>query len=122
MNPIDQLIQEHVLIERLLKVTNGLLEQLLMGKTVRRDVFQEITRFFDIFADGYHHQKEEMELFPLLIECGMSAEQGPIGVMMLEHSEARCLTEQFGRMAELKKITHYSSWPGICCMRETKLR
>ncbi|HET8705524.1 MAG TPA: hemerythrin domain-containing protein [Pseudomonadales bacterium] len=100
MSPIDLLIQEHLLIERLLKLADSLFERLLEGRAVRRDVFQEIYRFFDVFADGYHHQKEERELFPLLVECGLAADKGPIAVMMLEHCEARSLTEQFGRAAD----------------------
>lgn len=100
MSPTLLLIQEHDLIERLLEVTDELLTQLARGHHPRRDVFQDITRFFDIFADGYHHHKEEQELFPLLMECGLPSDHGPIAAMLLEHCEARSLTEQFGRAAD----------------------
>lgn len=41
------------------------------------------------YADGFHHTKEENLLFPLLVKKGLSAEQGPIAVMLHEHVQGR---------------------------------
>lgn len=41
------------------------------------------------FADGLHHAKEENLFFPLLAEKGFSIQQGPLAVMLHEHSEGR---------------------------------
>lgn len=47
--------------------------------------------FFRRFADACHHAKEEQALFPLLEQRGVPKERGPIGMMLLEHSEGRGL-------------------------------
>jgi hemerythrin-like domain-containing protein len=41
------------------------------------------------FADGIHHAKEENLLFPKLEEKGFSPHQGPVAVMLHEHTEGR---------------------------------
>jgi hemerythrin-like domain-containing protein len=47
--------------------------------------------FFRKFADACHHAKEEHALFPLLEARGVPNRGGPIGMMLLEHSEGRQL-------------------------------
>jgi hemerythrin-like domain-containing protein len=47
--------------------------------------------FFRRFADACHHAKEEQALFPLLEARGIPRQGGPIGMMLLEHSEGRQL-------------------------------
>ncbi len=41
------------------------------------------------YADGFHHAKEESILFPALEVKGMSPHQGPVAVMLSEHSQGR---------------------------------
>ncbi len=41
------------------------------------------------YADGLHHAKEENLLFPLMSERGFSATQGPVAVMLQEHTAGR---------------------------------
>jgi hemerythrin-like domain-containing protein len=45
--------------------------------------------FFQQFADGCHHAKEEKVLFPALERAGMSACFGPLVVMRYEHDQGR---------------------------------
>ena len=47
------------------------------------------------FADEYNHRKEEGALFPALEEAGLPP-QGPVAVMLYEHSEGRKLLKQIG--------------------------
>ncbi len=51
--------------------------------------FELIIDLIRHFADGTHHAKEEDFLFPLLGEKGLSAEQGPVAVMLHEHEQGR---------------------------------
>ena len=53
------------------------------------EVTDECIAFFRLFADACHHGKEEDLLFRELIEQGMPAEEGPIGVMLSEHQQGR---------------------------------
>ena len=41
------------------------------------------------YADGFHHAKEEKILFPFLSEKGFSRQQGPVAVMLSEHTQGR---------------------------------
>jgi hemerythrin-like domain-containing protein len=41
------------------------------------------------YADGLHHAKEESLLFPLMAERGFSTTQGPVAVMLQEHTIGR---------------------------------
>lgn len=50
-----------------------------------KDVDQ-IVGFPQTFADKCHHGKEERSLFPALVFAGIPKENGPIGVMLHEHT------------------------------------
>lgn len=41
------------------------------------------------YADGWHHAKEEVHLFPALTAAGMPSDGGPVGVMLHEHEIGR---------------------------------
>jgi hemerythrin-like domain-containing protein len=41
------------------------------------------------YADGMHHAKEENLFFPMLAEKGFSLQQGPVAVMLQEHTQGR---------------------------------
>jgi len=49
----------------------------------------EVVDIIRNFADGLHHAKEENMLFPMLVEKGIPAENGPVGVMLSEHVQGR---------------------------------
>jgi hemerythrin-like domain-containing protein len=55
------------------------------------------------FADGYHHAKEEDLFFPLLVRNGFSTTQGPVAVMLHEHTEGRNFVRGMARNIDLFK-------------------
>ncbi len=82
---------EHRLIEQVLNALERQLEQLGVGK-FDAEFFEQALDFFANFADGCHHYKEEVALFPSMERRGMPRESGPIGVMLQEHDWGRaCL-------------------------------
>jgi hemerythrin-like domain-containing protein len=86
---IDELMNEHRLIERVLDAVEAQAAELERGHPVRAGFFLEAAEFLSGFADGCHHHKEEGVLFPAMIESGMPREGGPIGVMLQEHEQGR---------------------------------
>ena len=50
---------------------------------------EEAVELIKNYADGLHHAKEESLLFPLLAERGFSSTQGPVAVMLSEHTVGR---------------------------------
>ena len=53
----------------------------------------QCVEFFQLFADACHHAKEEDILFPVLEARGIPRADGPIGMMLYEHSLARQYTK-----------------------------
>jgi len=69
------------------------------GETDIADV-REMVRFLRLFADKCHHGKEEGLLFPALEKVGVPNQDGPIGQMLLEHSQGRQLIAAMSASAE----------------------
>ena len=61
------------------------------------DSFRKGVDFIRAYADGWHHAKEEVHLFPALEAAGMPREGGPVGVMLHEHELGRA---HVGAMAD----------------------
>lgn len=85
----EDLINEHDGILFGLKILEKMIKQLQEKKEVERDDFREIVNFLKLFADKCHHGKEEGLLFPAMEKVGIQNQNGPIGQMLLEHTEGR---------------------------------
>lgn len=94
MKATEILMEEHRIIERVLIALERATTRLSKGQDVYLRFFSGTTVFIKNFADGFHHQKEEGILFPVLIQYGLSKETGPVAVMLAEHEEARRLTQK----------------------------
>jgi hemerythrin-like domain-containing protein len=92
MKPIEVLMAEHRVIERVLTALEVGTERLDQGGNVDPGFFIDATNFIRGFADGCHHQKEEGVLFKAMVQAGMPTEEGPIAVMLAEHEQARTFT------------------------------
>lgn len=87
-SPIETLMYEHRLIERVLGALEARLQAWNHGDE-DLDFVERAIGFFREFADGCHHHKEEQILFPALEERGLPRDGGPIGVMLAEHDSGR---------------------------------
>ena len=87
--PIEMLKDEHRVIERALCALDGISGRLETGGEVPPKALEELTDFVSMFADRFHHAKEEAHLFPALEQHGVPREGGPIGVMLNEHEAGR---------------------------------
>jgi len=76
---------DHEYILRLIDVME------IMTTTGEPDAAQleEIVDLIRNFADGLHHAKEESLLFPLMAQRGFSMTQGPVAVMLQDHTAGR---------------------------------
>lgn len=113
MEATDILMSEHRVIERVIGAIEIAASALEQGKTVRPEFFLQAADFIKNFADGSHHRKEEGVLFEAMIQHGMSADSGPVGVMLYEHEQGRAFTRamrtaaqavQEGRLEESSNI------------------
>lgn len=85
MKATSVLLSEHRVIESVLACLKAATDEVEGEGTIDAATFKEGIDFFRYFADGCHHRKEEMQLFPLLEMRGVPREGGPIGVMLEEH-------------------------------------
>jgi hemerythrin-like domain-containing protein len=89
MTPIEILMQEHRVIERVIDRLAAVADAALEEGRLERQPALDALEFIRDFADGCHHAKEEGHLFALMAERGFSREQGPLAVMLYEHEEGR---------------------------------
>ena len=91
MKPTEILESEHRIIEQVLCCLEKLTEQSEKRKKLDCDAARDMADFFRMFADRFHHAKEEQHLFAVLEAHGMPREGGPTGVMLAEHDMGRGL-------------------------------
>lgn len=74
---------------------------------------EEVVELIKNFADGLHHAKEEALLFPLMAERGFSTQQGPIAVMLHEHTQGRNYVKGMSENIQLVKDGDLSALAAI---------
>ena len=100
MTPTDQLMNEHVSIQRMLNVLERVCGKFEAGGEIPPKHLQQILEFIKVFADQCHHGKEEEFLFPAMEEVGIPRDGGPIGVMLAEHAAGRQYVKEMGEAIE----------------------
>lgn len=96
--PIEVLMHEHRVIERVLDALTAFTGALSAGTPGERERLASFVEFLRGFADRCHHGKEEDILFRAMIDRGLPRETGPIGIMLEEHDMGRALV---GRLADI---------------------
>lgn len=89
MTPTEDLINEHKAIKVMLSIMSKIAENIKANKGYYIKDVEQIVDFLKTFADKCHHSKEENVLFPALVLAGIPKENGPIGVMLQEHTLGR---------------------------------
>ena len=97
LDPIEELMQEHRIIEIVLSAV-----ETAADRELPFDFYERAVDFFAEFADGCHHAKEEDRFFPRLERCGIPRAGGPIGVMCDEHIMGRDLIAGMRKAIEAK--------------------
>lgn len=94
MKATDILIVEHRIISKVLQCLERFARSIKEDREIDTDTAAEFLDFFKNFADGCHHAKEEDRLFPLMEQFGFPQENGPTGVMNMEHLAGRRLIKR----------------------------
>jgi len=100
MKPTETLKNEHKAILLMLDVVESVSEKLDAGENVPAEHLTKIVDFIRGFADKCHHAKEEDLLFPAMEKTGIPRQGGPIGVMLIEHTEGREYVRKMSEAAE----------------------
>lgn len=89
MKPTENLMHDHQVIEMMLGIMKIIAEKINKHHEPDLEEIEFIIDFLRVFADKYHHGKEEIIYFPELIEAGMSNVNSPVAVMLFEHEVGR---------------------------------
>src|SRR5437879_3088737 len=90
MKLLDELREEHVLIEQVI----GSLRTFAALETRDAADGAAFLRFFRLFAGRFHHAREEDVLFPALVGTEVPADRGPLKVLLdAHHAMAEMLGE-----------------------------
>lgn len=90
---------DHVHVLKLIDIMESMTQS---SEPVISDL-EEAVEIIKKFADGLHHAKEESLLFPLMAEHGFSTQQGPVAMMLHEHTLGRNFVKEMTENTDLFK-------------------
>jgi hemerythrin-like domain-containing protein len=93
--PLKQLVDEHVLIKRLVAAVPGVLQMVDVGVAEDRQVLLDAVDFVRSYADAFHHAKEEDILFTYF-----DSSLAMIQVMLADHETARAHVRRVAEAVE----------------------
>lgn len=104
MNAIDIMMEEHKYILRMLKVVRKVCFKVFQGEELNYKDFNLIIDFIKNYADGHHHNKEEMILFNRMVEnLGALGEKTVKNGMLVEHDLGRLYVKNLTEAIEKVK-------------------
>ena len=104
MNGIDLLIQEHKNVSRMLLVIRKVCFKFMETNEIDYEDFNKIINFIRNFADGHHHNKEEIFLFNKMVEhLGQAGKNAITHGMLVEHDLGRLYIKNLSEALENHK-------------------
>jgi hemerythrin-like domain-containing protein len=105
MRLIDELRAEHDRIDVTLGSLRTYIARRVRGEADRADAARFLT-FFRLYADRFHHAREEQVLFPTLgREAGVPVETGPIASLGGDHVRMRAMLGELAGLLEKDALT-----------------
>jgi hemerythrin-like domain-containing protein len=99
LHPIEILMDEHRTVESVLDSLCLFAQTTLETAADDRGVLAQFVALLRMF-DELHHLKEENMLFDRMEKCGFPRNNGPLAVMLMEHSTCRELVGRLAALAE----------------------
>lgn len=97
---IDELMFEHQQILATLAALQNFAAIYAKQVEQPREILGHFVVFFRDYLDKKHHGKEEIVLFPAMVEAGMPVDHGPIGCMLSEHDSGRRVLDGIAALCE----------------------
>jgi hemerythrin-like domain-containing protein len=101
VNAIEQMREEHDGIKEMLRILDRFCERLENGEDADLDDGAAMIEFLQVYADRFHHEKEERLIFPLLEKLGVPRAGGPIEIMLEDHDQGRAHVRGMAQALEL---------------------
>jgi hemerythrin-like domain-containing protein len=109
-NFTQALVDEHRLILRMLDLLERNAPRTADGSYTNYRFYLDGVDFIRIYADRFHHAKEEDVLFAALVANGMPREHSPVAAMLMEHDQGRA----YVRAMEQAAIEAQAGHTGAC--------
>ncbi|MBD3850412.1 MAG: hemerythrin domain-containing protein [Acidobacteria bacterium] len=94
MRLFDEFKAEHLLVDRVAGSLIRFAEMTAGGESSEEDV-ADFVEFFRVFVAGFHHEREEQTLFPVLVErAEVPADRGPLPSIEADHRAAAILVDE----------------------------
>lgn len=88
-NPVKVLFDEHEIIVLAIDMAKEAGKLISTNKVVYEKLIRDLINFFRLYADQYHHYKEEQILFPEMSKKNELLEDGVIQEMFENHADFR---------------------------------
>lgn len=89
MQPTEVLKNEHQTVLTVLDLLEKVGTKIRSGQEIKTEYLDQLLKILKEYVDHCHHGKEEKILFPSLERLGLSRQNGPVGVMLMEHDNGR---------------------------------
>ncbi|MBD3857208.1 MAG: hemerythrin domain-containing protein [Acidobacteria bacterium] len=94
MRLFEEFKAEHLLVDRVAGSLIRFAEMTAGGESSEEDV-ADFVEFFRVFVAGFHHEREEQTLFPVLVErAEVPADRGPLPSIEADHRAAAILVDE----------------------------
>jgi hemerythrin-like domain-containing protein len=104
MKLIEELEREHARIDRVVGSMRTWADRAVAGDAPAADG-RKFMRFFEVYAGGLHHEREETVLFPTTWnDLGLKADTPPIVVCIDDHHELAALLQSMKSLLEKKAL------------------
>jgi hemerythrin-like domain-containing protein len=98
MQLLEELRAEHDLIERMLDSFRTAVNQFVRTESGPQDLVRFV-RFFRVYADQFHHSREEEVLFATLVnQLHLPGDRGPIAVLTDDHRQFKAWLDQIEQL------------------------
>ena len=91
-HPIEILMAEHRLIWEMLDVLEGPVGMMGKGRPIPVELLKKALDFISVYADEYHHVREEGFIIPMMRERHLYEKGGTVDLVLQEHRMARFRT------------------------------
>ncbi|MHB8258793.1 MAG: hemerythrin domain-containing protein [Bacteroidia bacterium] len=88
-NPIKTLFEEHAIITSAINISRQADKLIAKNDDVYEKLIRDLINFFRVYADEYHHHKEEEILFPEMSKKSDLLKDGIVNEMMENHADFR---------------------------------
>lgn len=95
-----KMIEEHRLILRMIDLLETRVAATEIGEYSTYTFYLDAVDFIRMYADKYHHAKEEDILFRALLDNGMPRNNSPVAAMLMEHDMGRGYVKEMEAAAQ----------------------